>query len=280
LVFDIESLAAQLGELAGRASLELLALAIAIYTLSLIVSAVRWLTASKLSYSGRNVLGTMESLLVGIFANNILTFYNIVGEAVRVAWASFRLRVESTRLLAGALAERASELPVAFAYLALSATPIAKVTLVGLIAIPSLKSYAFNMWRAFKDLASSPQRLLAVLALSIAIWLMDTLRIVTVAYAFGINIEFTAALGLTVIHVASRFSPTPAGLGVLEGGFLGYLRLLGVPVSDAILIVLGERLVSTIIPSALGALIVFYRGGLGVLRSALRGAAFEGGYGY
>jgi uncharacterized membrane protein YbhN (UPF0104 family) len=68
-------------------------------------------------------------------------------------------------------------------------------------------------------------------------------------------------------------------VGVLEGGFIGYLRLLGVPLGDATLIVLGERFVSTLIPTVAGAILVLHRGGISVLRASIRGVSVEGGNG-
>jgi uncharacterized membrane protein YbhN (UPF0104 family) len=275
----VESISGYASLVVERSNASFLALAILVYILSLLVSAFRWLTASRLSYSTFNIVGASESLLVGIFVNNLLTFYNVTGELARIGWASLRLRVESARLLVGALAERASELPVALLYLSLSTGSLFKLSLLSLAVIPSLKSYASGMFKAVRDLASSPSRLALVLLLSLTIWVLDTTRILLVASAFNVSLALTAALGLTVIHVASRFSPTPAGVGVLEGGFIGYLRLLGVPLGDATLIVLGERFVSTLIPTVAGALLVLHRGGISVLRASIRGVSVEGGNG-
>jgi uncharacterized membrane protein YbhN (UPF0104 family) len=275
----VESISGYASLVVERSNASFLALAILVYILSLLVSSFRWLTASRLSYSTFNIVGASESLLVGIFVNNLLTFYNVTGELARIGWASLRLRVESARLLVGALAERASELPVALLYLSLSTGSLFKLSLLSLAVIPSLKSYASGMFKAVRDLASSPSRLALVLLLSLTIWVLDTTRILLVASAFNVSLALTAALGLTVIHVASRFSPTPAGVGVLEGGFIGYLRLLGVPLGDATLIVLGERFVSTLIPTVAGALLVLHRGGISVLRASIRGVSVEGGNG-
>ncbi len=275
----VESISGYASLVVERSNASFLALAILVYILSLLVSAFRWLTASRLSYSTFNIVGASESLLVGIFVNNLLTFYNVTGELARIGWASLRLRVESARLLVGALAERASELPVALLYLSLSTGSLFKLSLLSLAVTPSLKSYASGMFKAVRDLASSPSRLALVLLLSLTIWVLDTTRILLVASAFNVSLALTAALGLTVIHVASRFSPIPAGVGVLEGGFIGYLRLLGVPLGDATLIVLGERFVSTLIPTVAGAILVLYRGGISVLRASIRGVSVEGGNG-
>lgn len=275
----VESISGYASLVVERSNASFLALAILVYISSLLVSAFRWLTASRLSYSTFNIVGASESLLVGIFVNNLLTFYNVTGELARIGWASLRLRVESARLLVGALAERASELPVALLYLSLSTGSLFKLSLLSLAVTPSLKSYASGMFKAVRDLASSPSRLALVLLLSLTMWVLDTIRILLVASAFNVSLALTAAIGLTVIHVASRFSPTPAGVGVLEGGFIGYLRLLGVPLGDATLIVLGERFVSTLIPTVAGALLVLHRGGIRVLRASIRGVSVEGGNG-
>ncbi len=274
-----ESIVEYAGLVLERSEASFLVLAALLYALSLLVSAVRWLIASRLPCSSSNIVGVVESLLVGIFVNNLLTFYNVTGELARVGWASLRLRVESARLLAGALAERVSELPVALLYLSLSTGGILKLSLLGLAIAYGLKGYISGVAGAARDLASSPSRLLLVLILSLTIWILDTSRIITVASAFNVDLAFTTALGLTVIHVVSRFSPTPAGIGVLEGGFIGYLKLVGVPLSDATLIVLGERLISTIIPTLTGAILVFYRGGVSVLRVAIKGVSIEGDHG-
>lgn len=278
MVNPLGSIAGYVDFVVGRADVALLSLALAVYLVSLLVFALRWLTASRVPYSRFNVIGAMEALLVGILVNNIATFYNVMGEIARIGWASLRLRVGSARLLSGALAERASEIPVALLYIILASSPIFKLAL--LASIPyTFKSYVNSVLKASRELASSPLHLTLVILLSSIIWVLDTLRITIVAHAFNVNISLTTALTLTVIHVISRFSFTPAGLGVLEGGFIGYLKLQGIPLADASLVVLGERLVSTVIPSALGALIVVYRGGLGVLKSSIKGVSLEGSHG-
>jgi len=275
----VESISGYASLVLDKANPLFLALALLVYASSLLISSLRWLTASRLPYSVHNIAGVVESLLVGVFVNNILTFYNVAGELARVGWASLRLKVESARLLVGALAERASELPVAVIYLSLSAGTLFKLSLLSLAITSGLRNYALVMVKAVRDLASSPLHLALVTLLSLTIWILDTTRILLIASAFNVNLAIAAALGLTVIHVASRFSPIPAGVGVLEGGFIGYLRLLGVPLGDATLIVLGERLVSTLIPTTAGALLVLHRGGVSVLRASMRGVSIEGGHG-
>ncbi|MEM1712478.1 MAG: lysylphosphatidylglycerol synthase domain-containing protein, partial [Acidilobaceae archaeon] len=120
-----------------------------------------------------------------------------------------------------------------------------------------------------------PKAFSSILILSASMWLLDSLRIFVVGLSLGIYMSLGLAIVLTITHILSRFSPIPAGLGVLEGGFIGIMTLAGYSVTDALLVVTGERIVSTIIPTSIGGLIVFYRGGLGVLRTAIRGVRVE-----
>ncbi|MEM0491788.1 MAG: lysylphosphatidylglycerol synthase domain-containing protein [Acidilobaceae archaeon] len=261
---------------ASRASLYFLMLAMIVYFISVLVSSLRWLIASRLDIKFSNVLALSEALLVGTFVNNLLSFYNIAGEAARVGWASLRVRSSSSsKLLAGALAERATELIVAILYISLAVYSGFKFTLLILASTIGFRGYALGVLSALKDLISNPKAFSSILILSASMWLLDSLRIFVVGLSLGIYMSLGLAIVLTITHILSRFSPIPAGLGVLEGGFIGIMTLAGYSVTDALLVVTGERIVSTIIPTSIGGLIVFYRGGLGVLRTAIRGVRVE-----
>ncbi|MEM4558352.1 MAG: lysylphosphatidylglycerol synthase domain-containing protein [Acidilobaceae archaeon] len=261
---------------ASRASLYFLMLAMIVYFISVLISSLRWLIASRLDIKFSNVLALSEALLVGTFVNNLLSFYNIAGEAARVGWASLRVRSSSSsKLLAGALAERATELIVAILYISLAVYSGFKFTLLILASTIGFRGYALGVLSALKDLISNPKAFSSILILSASMWLLDSLRIFVVGLSLGIYMSLGLAIVLTITHILSRFSPIPAGLGVLEGGFIGFMTLAGYSVTDALLVVTGERIVSTIIPTSIGGLIVFYRGGLGVLRTAIRGVRVE-----
>ncbi|MDM7275346.1 MAG: lysylphosphatidylglycerol synthase transmembrane domain-containing protein [Thermoprotei archaeon] len=254
-----------------RVDLKLLAVALLIYIFSLIISSLRWSLASNIDVGVSNVLRLCESLLVGVFVNNIITFYNITGEFSRVLWASGRLKIESSRLLVGALAERASEIPVALAYVFVIAPHGLKLAFMGSLQVRGLRDYSKGVLRAFKDLTSNPLKLLTLTAFSLLIYILDTARIYVIGAALGVNLTLTVALALTIIHIISRFSLTPAGLGVLEGGFAGYMVIFGYSLADATLVILGERLVSTVVPTIVGGLIVTRKGGLSMLKHAMGG---------
>ncbi|MEM4656564.1 MAG: lysylphosphatidylglycerol synthase domain-containing protein [Acidilobaceae archaeon] len=261
---------------ASRASLYFLMLAMIVYFISVLISSLRWLIASRLDIKFSTVLALSEALLVGTFVNNLLSFYNIAGEAARVGWASLRVRSSSSsKLLAGALAERATELIVAILYISLAVYSGFKFTLLILASTIGFRGYALGVLSALKDLISNPKAFSSILILSASMWLLDSLRIFVVGLSLGIYMSLGLAIVLTITHILSRFSPIPAGLGVLEGGFIGFMTLAGYSVTDALLVVTGERIVSTIIPTSIGGLIVFYRGGLGVLRTAIRGVRVE-----
>ncbi len=268
---EVADAVSQLITVAYRMDLKLLIVALLLYAFSLVISSLRWSLASGVEAGVLNVLRLCESLLVGVFVNNIITFYNITGEFGRILWASGRLKIDSSRLLVGALAERASEIPVALAYIFLIAPHGLKLAFMGSLQVRGLRDYSKGVLKALKDLTSNPLKLLVLTVFSLSIYLLDTARIYTVGAAFGVNITLTVALALTIIHIISRFSLTPAGLGVLEGGFAGYMIISGYSLADATLVILGERFVSTVVPTIVGGLIVAQKGGLSVLKHAMDG---------
>lgn len=268
---DAAGAVSQLITVLYRVDLKLLALAFLVYAFSLIIGSLRWSLASGIEVRVSNIMRLCESLLVGVFVNNIITFYNITGEFGRILWASGRLKIDSSRLLVGALAERASEIPVVLAYVFIIAPHGLKLAFLGSLQVRGLRDYSQGVLRAFKDLTSNPLKLLTLTALSLLIYVLDTIRIYVIGAAFGVNLTLTVALALTIIHIISRFSLTPAGLGVLEGGFAGYMVISGYSLADITFVILGERLVSTVVPTVVGGLIVARKGGLSMLKQAMGG---------
>jgi uncharacterized membrane protein YbhN (UPF0104 family) len=71
--------------------------------------------------------------------------------------------------------------------------------------------------------------------------------------AFGHTVPPITVLAMAyLIGSAAGSIPTPAGIGVVEGGMIGALVLYGAPVACAGAAVLGYRAISTALPLALG----------------------------
>ncbi|MCX8195555.1 MAG: flippase-like domain-containing protein [Acidilobaceae archaeon] len=260
-----------IGELVGllsSADVRLLMLALAIYISSIFLAALRWTIASGAPLS--KLPSFLEALLVGTFANNLISLSGAAGEATRVGWARLRTGLPLPRLLAGALAERAGDLLVGALYLLVALHAFSSVLLVS----AHLRSLLGEAARAVRELASRPRLVMPLLALTLLIWLLDSLRILLVAFSFGVQASFPLAAALTLIGVLARLPPVPAGVGVLEGGYAGVMVAYGLSLGQAVSIILAERLITTVLPSVAGGAITIYRGGLGIVR-ALRGARLE-----
>ncbi|MCS7107176.1 MAG: flippase-like domain-containing protein [Acidilobaceae archaeon] len=255
----------------SRASASLLILAIAIYSLSICLAGLRWTIATRAPLSKAWVF--VEALLVGTFVNNVLSFSGAAGEVGRVGWAKLRTDVPLHRLVAGALAERALDFLMGALYFLLAAQFLK--TLLPALLLRRGGSQVVQAVRAAKEVASEPRLFLLILLLSAAIWLLDSLRLLLISLSFGAQISFLLAVTLTLIGVLARFTPVPAGLGFMEGGFAGAMIAYGLSVGEAASIIVAERFISTLLPSLVGGLLVAYRGGLSTLKAVTRGGSLE-----
>lgn len=260
-------------EVVSSAAPHLLGVAICIYAISVLIASARWLIASRHPLSLSSITSFSEAILVGTFFNNLISFYGVSGELGRIAWASLRTRASYSRLLAGALSERLTEAVVALFYLLIVSSMIG-------IKVPLFASIRVRMSEAkesIRELLNRPRDLMLLLLASVAIYALDTARILFIAMSFGIEMSVTIAMTLTLIGVVSRFVPIPAGAGVLEGGFVGTMTAFGYSVREGVMVVIGERLISTLLPSALGGLIVLRSGGVAAFKAIVRGMKNEGG---
>ncbi|MEM1873954.1 MAG: lysylphosphatidylglycerol synthase domain-containing protein [Acidilobaceae archaeon] len=263
-----------LREIAGRVNVYYALASIALYFLSLFIWSFRWALASRIRLSVYNVAQLLEGILVGILVNNLVGFYSVGGEVARVVWVSYRGSAESARLLAGVAVERVSEVPIALAYLAFF-TSLVRGELALLLHIPAVASkagsYARLTLRSLREALSNPLLLAALAVLSTMLWLIDSLRLLLLARSVGVPIDIATAASLTLLGIASRIVLlTPANLGIFEGVYLGFLKASGYSLGDSLAVVLAERLLISLMPSILGALIVLREGGFEVLKRVSR----------
>ncbi len=80
-------------------------------------------------------------------------------------------------------------------------------------------------------------------------------RFVIYIYVFSIAISpYMIIAGTPVAQLSYAFSFTPGGLGILEAGWLGILKLGSVPLQQALLFVVGQRILTVILVSLLAVL--------------------------
>lgn len=251
---------------ASRAEPHLLGVAMLIYAISVLIAATRWLIASRHPLTLSSLIAFSEAVLVGTFFNNLISFYGISGELGRIAWASIKTRAPYARLTAGAIGERLTEALVALAYVLTISWAVG-------LKIPvfiNVRDRAREALEVLRELSRRPADMAMLLATSLAIYVLDTARIAVVAMSFGIEVTLPLAMTLTIVGVLSRFAPIPAGAGVFEGGFVGVMVAFGYGARDGVMLAIGERIVSTIMPSAAGGLIVLRSGGIAAFRSVVR----------
>jgi uncharacterized membrane protein YbhN (UPF0104 family) len=101
---------------------------------------------------------------------------------------------------------------------------------------------------------------------SLIIWSLDVTRVVLVGRAFGARFAPSQAAAVSLLRLGSGLVPVPAGLGVVDGALVAAFIWLGLPASTATAIAIVERAIVYGWSSALGAVALLLRGGLGALR--------------
>jgi uncharacterized membrane protein YbhN (UPF0104 family) len=109
--------------------------------------------------------------------------------------------------------------------------------------------------------ASTPGRVLAMTALSLAGWLSEVGILMIGLQAFGLpSSAATALLVLLGINVAIVVPGPPANFGTFEAGVIAALGIVHVPVDRALLFGLGYHLILTIPTALVGAVVFAVRG--------------------
>lgn len=97
------------------------------------------------------------------------------------------------------------------------------------------------------------RRAATLLAVAVGRTVADVLALYMAIRAVGFAVSPATALAVFVVgDVAGRIPLTPAGLGFVEAGLAGALRVAGLPVEAALMTVATYRLAATWLPSAAG----------------------------
>jgi len=270
-------------------------LAIIIYFGSSLLWALRWWLILKRVGDNVSYFDAYIAIMGGILFNNITPSLKLGGESFRAAWVWITDRVPLDRTLLSIFYERLTEVP--------------GVLLVGIIAISaglldivhatsfhysllalSIAGLSFDwireVWRETVKRIKSDAKILVkdwrltVISASIGIiiWIQDFTRFYLIARAVGIHISIGESAILSIAYLVLGMGPTPAGIGFVEGGLTSIIIAMGYPVDKAGLIVLGERLISSVMASLVGLILILARGGIKMFREVSRIArSNEGG---
>jgi uncharacterized membrane protein YbhN (UPF0104 family) len=279
---------AQYLDLLHRARWLYIVCAVAVYLVSVLLTALRWQTMiAGVRRAPRAPLGPLRfGSLAAVFVNNVMPGPRVAGEACRVIVLQ-RLGLASLGQAATAAAyERLSELP-AVALLAIAAleivghsiggrslsraVPIATLALVGVAVAwrPLARRWQelATRWTLLGAATVLPSAFGAAAALSGTIWLLDVARIRIVAAAFGAPLGVAQTAALSAITIVAGWVPTVGGLGAVEGGLMAGLVGFGVPGAEAVAIVAVERAISFGVGTALGCASLWALGGRGLWRA-------------
>jgi len=266
----------------ARANASYVALAVAIYALSVPVSALRWRTVLR-GLDERLPLGRLILVnLASMFVNNVTPSARASGEVCRVAALS-RMRLNFLTSAASIAYERLSEVPailivVFVATLSFSADMALHRLAIAGGAVLALAAVAFgarflaafaNRWTArLRAIAIAPSALAAAGALSLVVWTLDVVRLRVAAATMHVTIGWPQAAALSAVTVAAGWIPTIGGLGVIEGGLVAALIAFGVAPIDAAAVTAVERIISYGLATAAGAAALSLIGGRALLQAA------------
>jgi uncharacterized membrane protein YbhN (UPF0104 family) len=264
------------------------AVAVALYLLSITASGARWRVLIHALGGAIPLWASSLAVLAGIFVNNVTPTGRLGGEACRVAITRMRGRLNLPLATLAVLCDRVSDGPVValmalFALPALGPLVAARwrtaiiTTGVGLlIAVVvggwfrhQLRGMVTAWRRQYKDLRLSRMTLAKVGVYSFFVWFEDVLRLMAVAAACGVWLTPPQAAALATLVVLGGFAPTVGGLGAVEGGLVAGLALFGVPLETALAITAIERLISYAMSTVLGGITVFALGGRSLLKMSL-----------
>ena len=270
---------ASLKEALSRVDPALMALALALYAVSVPLVAQRWRVVLRAVIKDRVPLGPLVlASLASSFVNNVTPSARLGGESCRVILL-VQLGLATTLKATAAIAyERLSELP-AVALLAAATLVLAgrasrgiaaglTVALIGggLLFVMRRRvarglTEVADRWRGLSALDIAPSALAASAGLSGIAWALDVARLAVIAAAFGAPIGVLQAATLSAITIAAGWVPTVGGLGAIEGGMIAGLMAFGVKPVDAGAITIAERAISYGLASAAGAAALSALGG-------------------
>lgn len=266
-------------------------LAILIYLLSVYLFSVRW--QQVLSCIGYDLKATsLVPIYFGaVFINNITPGGNMAGgESFRILWANKLFGISYTNAFKTIFFERLVEaIPVALLSIyildsfpsleirflphSLTLRTIHLFFLVFLTAVIvilvfrakfiSLLKIAQQNWNQFK------KSFIPVLLLSCGVWVLDVIRLKSVALALNINLSLSLIITISILSFLLGALPlTPGGLGIIEGGLISLLLYFGLSLAFASSFVFLERFISYGISSIIGFLYLSYYGGFKIWKKS------------
>jgi uncharacterized membrane protein YbhN (UPF0104 family) len=120
-------------------------------------------------------------------------------------------------------------------------------------AADTLRPKVSDIWGNLKEIASSPRKLLLLLAGSFALELLVAMALSVSLRAFGDHLQLPVLIvAITIAGIIGAISPTPGGMGVVEASMILGLTAAGVAEADATAAVFIQRLFTSYLPPIWG----------------------------
>ncbi|MCE4607095.1 MAG: flippase-like domain-containing protein [Desulfurococcales archaeon] len=261
-------------------------IAIVIYVTSTFAWAFRWWFILKRLGNYSSFKDVYVAIMGGILVNNISPSLRMGGEGFRAAWLWIKHKTPFDRSILAILYERLTEIPGVAVVIGIaiaggvlgnfsgSITEGLGFGLIGLGFFDGTRGLIRDVKKRLKTdskmLVRDKTLTISASTISILIWLQDIFRFYFIGLAVGIHLKLPEAALLSIGYLIFGMAPTPAGLGFVEGGLTSILVGLGYSIDKAGLLVLGERLISSVIASVLGLVLVSISGGIHAFKLALK----------
>ena len=284
----IEGIAAALRDLQGFMSgvgFKYYLAAITIYILSTFAWAFRWWFILKRVGSPSSIKDVYIAIMGGILVNNISPSLKMGGEGFRAAWLWIKHKVPIDRSILTIFYERLMEAPAVVMVLGIvlvgGVFDNFKSSLIWALGLGMagsgfiestkkiLRDVRMRLRTDAKILVRDKPLTLTASSIAVLIWLQDVFRFYLIGLAVGIHLSIPEAALLSIGYLVFGLGPTPAGVGFVEGGLTSILVGLGYPVDKAGLLVIGERLISSVIASGIGFILVTASGGIHAFKLAM-----------
>ena len=262
-------------------------IAIALYFGSSLLWGVRWWLILRRLGDHVSYWDAYTAIMGGILFNNITPSLKMGGETFRAAWVWLTDRVPLDRTILSIFYERLTEVP-GVSLVAIIAVSSGLIDIVHashpLLAFASTVTMGLglgwirDLWRDVRERVSTDARVLVrdvkltsiSVTIGVLIWLQDITRFYLIGRAVGLNLSLGEASILSISYLVLGMTPTPAGVGFVEGGLTSILLAMGYPLDKIALLVVGERLISSVMSSLVGLVLILTRGGAKMLREASR----------
>ena len=273
----------------GSASLRYLILAFLTYYVSVVIYGLRWKLVLRGVGKDAPLKELVKAILASIFMNNVTPLSRSGGELLRIAWVSKRAKIPAGVSAVSIVYERILETIPVFALFLVGMSyfssneplPFVFLGIVG-VALIWIKwdSFVRLSLRLFRTQVTEEEmekitslrnmhnlNLIAIL-LSSSIWLLDVARLKLIALAFGLNLPWSLIAIISIANLLfGLIAFTPGGVGIIEGGLIGTLTYLGIPMAIALPITLVERFVSYVASSLVGLAVLLTSGGVEIWKA-------------